>query len=346
MKRKCTLISVAMTTLVLVSLCTVCASISVSAAVSSSANIQSALVGAPAGVAGAPAVCKPYVNGGYIALFVRGNDGALWWESWDGTWSGWTSLGAPAGGLTSDPAVTTPDYNYMTVSVRGTDGALWVIETSDGGNSWGGWYSWGGQILPGTGPTVCSWVTLSGTTSTNHYAWFVAGTDHALWWRETTSNWHGLGGYLTSSPAAAALPTLSFTDKSIDVCTRGSDGALWLRSYADGSWSGWQGLGGQIVPGTAPAMDAGRISAQQIGRFEIFVEGTDGALWHRVNTGAAWSGWQGLGGKLSSSPTSADVNLNYVAQQIDVFVRGTDNALWQKYYVAATNRWSGWISVP
>jgi hypothetical protein len=137
MKRKCTLISVAMTTLVLVSLCTVCASISVSAAVSSSANIQSALVGAPAGVAGAPAVCKPYVNGGYIALFVRGNDGALWWESWDGTWSGWTSLGAPAGGLTSDPAVTTPDYNYMTVSVRGTDGALWVIETSDGGNSWG-----------------------------------------------------------------------------------------------------------------------------------------------------------------------------------------------------------------
>jgi len=151
MKRKCTLISVAMTTLVLVSLCTVCASISVSAAVSSSANIQSALVGAPAGVAGAPAVCKPYVNGGYIALFVRGNDGALWWESWDGTWSGWTSLGAPAGGLTSDPAVTTPDYNYMTVSVRGTDGALWVIETSDGGNSWGGWYSWGGQILPGHG---------------------------------------------------------------------------------------------------------------------------------------------------------------------------------------------------
>jgi hypothetical protein len=93
-------------------------------------------------------------------------------------------------------------------------------------------------------------------------------------------------------------------------------------------------------------MDAGRISAQQIGRFEIFVEGTDGALWHRVNTGASWSGWHGLGGKLSSSPTSADVNLNYVAQQIDVFVRGTDNALWQKYYVAATNRWSGWISVP
>jgi len=77
----------------------------------------------------------------------------------------WTSLGAPAGGLTSDPAVTTPDYNYMTVSVRGTDGALWVIETSDGGNSWGGWYSWGGQILQARGRPYVAGLLWSGTTS-------------------------------------------------------------------------------------------------------------------------------------------------------------------------------------
>jgi hypothetical protein len=340
MKHKRSLISVAMVTIMVVSLCAVCASpLTVRAADSSSANVQSALVGAPAGIAGAPAVCKPYVYGNYIALFVRGNDGALWWTNWKGaTWSAWESLG---GYLTSDPAVTTPDYDFMTVSVRGGDGALYVIETSDGGASWGVWYSWGGQMLAGTGPTVCSWVTLVDSTFTNRYAWFVTGTDHVLWWRTTMQGWQSLGGYLTSSPAAAALPTLDFTGNSIDVFVRGGDGALWQRTYGNNAWSGWKGLGGQLASGTGPATDAGRISVYQIGRLDVFVEGTDAGLWHRVKIGT-WSGWQSLGGKLTSSPGAADVNLNFGSQQIDVFVRGTDAGLWQKYYVVATNQWSGW----
>ena len=243
MKHKRSLISVAMVTIMVVSLCAVCASpLTVRAADSSSANVQSALVGAPAGIAGAPAVCKPYVYGNYIALFVRGNDGALWWTNWKGaTWSAWESL----------------------------------------------------------------------------------------------------GGYLTSSPAAAALPTLDFTGNSIDVFVRGGDGALWQRTYGNNAWSGWKGLGGQLASGTGPATDAGRISVYQIGRLDVFVEGTDAGLWHRVKIGT-WSGWQSLGGKLTSSPGAADVNLNFGSQQIDVFVRGTDAGLWQKYYVVATNQWSGW----
>ena len=339
MKHKRSIISIALASIMLVSLCAVCAStISVSAADGSTANVQSALVGAPAGIAGAPAVCKPYVYGNYIALFVRGNDGALWWTNWKGTtWSAWESLG---GRLTSDPAVTTPDYDFMTVSVRGTDGAVWVIETSNGGASWGGWYSWGGRMLAGTGPTVCSWVTLEYSTFTNRYAWFVTGTNHALYWRTTMQDWQPLGGYLTSSPAAAALPTLDFTGNTIDVFVRGGDGALWHREYNNG-WQSWTSLGGRIASGTGPATDAGRISPTQIGRFDVFVVGTDAGLWHRVKIGT-WSGWENLGGYLTSSPGAADVNLNWVSQQIDVFVRGGDAGLWQKYYVVATNQWSGW----
>ena len=158
-----------------------------------SVNVVASVV---ASVAGAPAVSAQSAN--TLDLFFRGTDGALWWKHWDGTtWSASTSLG---GILTSDPSSASPGNGQIDVFVRGNDSAIWEKTSTDGGSTWSGWHSLGGQIPAGTAPAVCSW-------GSGRLDLFVQGTDGALWhkWYTGTSwsGWQSLGGKLTSSAAAA-----------------------------------------------------------------------------------------------------------------------------------------------
>jgi hypothetical protein len=72
------------------------------------------------------------------------------------------------------------------------------------------------------------------------------------------------------------------------------------------------------------------------------VQGTDGALWHKWWNGASWSGWESLGGKLTSSPAATWGVQETPANDVHVFVRGSDGAVWQKYYQYG---WSTWTSL-
>jgi hypothetical protein len=83
---------------------------------------------------------------------------------------------------------------------------------------------------------------------------------------------------------------------------------------------GWSKIGGQLASGTGPAA-----CAQNANSLDVFVQGTNGALYHKSYTGT-WSSWQNLGGKLTSSP-AATSPANGV---IDVFVRGTNGALYER----------------
>jgi C1A family cysteine protease len=278
-------------------------------------------------VAGAPAVSAQSAN--TLDLFFRGSDGALWWKHWDGTtWSASTSLG---GVLTSDPTATSPGNGVVDVFVRGSDSAIWEKTTTNGGASWSGWNSLGGQIPAGTVPSVCSW-------GSGRLDVFVQGTDGQLWWQWYTgtswSGWQSLGGQLTSSAAAATAPGSS----RIDVFVRGTDGAIWQRTTTNGgsSWSGWTSRGGQIPVNTIPAA-----CSWGSGRLDIFAKGTDGQLWwqYTTNGGSSWTGWQPLGGQLTSSPAAAAP----ASGIMDVFVRGSDNGLWERTYTSGS--WSGWTSI-
>ncbi len=194
-----------------------------------------------------------------------------------------------------------------------------------------GWSKIGGQLLAGTGPAAYSFT--SGTTT--QVGWFVTGTDHALYqqWSDNgvqSPSWVNLGGYLTSGPAAT-----SPGNGVIDVFVRGTNGALYERTTTNGgaTWSSWASLGGQIPAGTSPA-----VSSWSSGRLDLFVQGMDGALYHKSYSGSAWSAWENLGGKLTSSPAATSPG-NGV---IDVFVRGTNGALYQRSW---TGSWSNWASL-
>jgi len=70
------------------------------------------------------------------------------------------------------------------------------------------------------------------------------------------------------------------------------------------------------------------------GRLDVFVRGTDNAMWHKWFDGA-WRGWESLGGGLTSEPAA----VSWGPGRIDGFARGTDNQLWHKWFDGA---WHGW----
>ena len=101
-----------------------------------------------------------------------------------------------------------------------------------------------------------------------------------------------------------------------------------------GGWGFWSPVGGQLASGTSPAT-----CAQDAKSLDVFVQGTDNALWYRhYQSGSGWSAWQSLGGYLTSDPAAVSRS----AGKIDVFVRGGDNKLWERSY---DNGWGQWTSV-
>src|SRR5438270_5230038 len=59
---------------------------------------------------------------------------------------------------------------------------------------------------------------------------------------------------------------------------------------------------------------------------DIFVRGTDDALWQRTWDGRRWSEWHSLGGVLRSAPAAVSWGPN----RIDVFARGQDDGVWHR----------------
>ena len=92
----------------------------------------------------------------------------------------------------------------------------------------------------------------------------------------------------------------------------------------------WTSLGGQLTA----APDA---SSWGSNRADVFVRGSDSALWHNSWDGTQWVGWETLGGLLNGDPGS----VSWGPKRVDVFVRGADNALWHRW-LDESGKWSGW----
>jgi hypothetical protein len=92
--------------------------------------------------------------------------------------------------------------------------------------------------------------------------------------------------------------------------------------------AGWTSLGGLLT--ASPAA-----SSWAANRVDVFVTGSDNALYQRTWNGSSWSAWTGLGGGLTAGPGAVSWGPN----RIDVFVRGNDEQLYHRYWTGA---WSSW----
>ena len=81
------------------------------------------------------------------------------------------------------------------------------------------------------------------------------------------------------------------------------------------------------------------VTAQDAGHRDVFVRGSDGAVWQNSWAGTGWGGWVSLGGGTASAPGA----VSWGTGRIDLFVRGGDNAIWHKFWTGTT--WSGWESL-
>jgi uncharacterized protein YkwD len=259
------------------------------------------------GIAGSGPAAASW-GSGRLDLFIRGQDGQLWHDAKNGAnWAGWEPLG---GIITSDPAAVSWGVNRIDVFARGQDLQLW--HRSFDGASWSGWEPLGGILS--SGPGVASW-------GTGRLDVVARGQDLQLWHRAfigaSWGPWEPLGGILSAAPTAA-----SWAANRIDVFGRGQDAQLWHKWFDGTSWSDWEPLGGILASGPGAASSAGgRLdvfiagqdrqlwhrwfsasgwsawtpmgglltadpgAASQGGSTDVFVRGTDLAVWHTQVTG-------------------------------------------------------------
>ncbi len=143
--------------------------------------------------------------------------------------------------------------------------------------------------------------------------------------RTATAGWgapQSLGGVLTSGPAAITIGTgTEFVDTW--VFARGTDQAVWFRSFSDGSglWTRWASLGGKVI-GAPGVTCIGPPPASPV----VFVRGPGNALYQRSLSGG---GWVSRGGRLASSPAGLSTVATNGPPGLDVFALGTDLAVWE-----------------
>jgi hypothetical protein len=116
------------------------------------------------------------------------------------------------------------------------------------------------------------------------------------------------------------------------VVVRGTDNSLYFNVYSPTlikPWGSWVPLGG--ATNSPPTLIYDDYSSNP--RLELFVRGTDNAIWHKAGTingggGVSWaSSWESVGGA-TPSPITALWNGDDI---VFIFVQGTDNNVYYKY---------------
>jgi hypothetical protein len=120
------------------------------------------------------------------------------------------------------------------------------------------------------------------------------------------------------------------------VFVRGTDGALWTKSWNGSSWSPWSSLGGVLTSGPV-------VSVRPGGVYDVFVRGSDNGYYHKYfspNTG--WSQWGALNaGSFAFAPGAS---YRKGTGEIDVVGVGADRQLYHGYWASGLG-WSGWTAL-
>src|SRR6266545_1782557 len=151
----------------------------------------------------------------------------------------------------------------------------------------------------------------------------------ALWF----AHWDGVPGPIDPNcPATQPWSTDRIVKQWKGPHTETSNGATL---EVDGDCA--DGIVAPIAHGTLPfCSDSPDKTPQLDRRMDVFARGASNQLLHRWYAYGWWSGWENLGGTLSSAPSAVSWGFG----RVDVFARGASNQLLHRSW--ASGGWSGW----
>jgi hypothetical protein len=216
------------------------------------------------------------------------------------------------------------------------------------------------------GATVELWDQATATAPTGDLVIAALGGQHpgldtVLTGTVSSTGWSGWspigqpdGGALRYRPAVAQGGT-----GRMQIAGAAEDGAVWcaVQGPPGDGWQAWQSLG---QPGGNPVVTAGKgahtpdptpslVSHADL-RLEIFVTGSDLAVWHRCQLApddGSWADWEPLGrpgGPTDGTLGPLAVTLNGVGG-LEVFTTGINGAVQHSAQQQADGAWSRWQSL-
>jgi hypothetical protein len=286
--------------------------------------------------------------------FVIGGDDALW-QHWqiapNGGWSGWKSLGKPAGDIAlGDRLAAGIDQDgRQAVFATAGDGNLWLIEQTAQNGAWSAWQSLG-RPAPGIRDVdrlACA------SNADGRLELGVIGQDGALWhlWQLTPNGaWSGWASLGTPRDAFDGSEPPKARDLSQPIMQRNADGHLdvlapgngafcnrWQETWSGGAdkvvWrhQGWNAESGPRADAGIAWMETGIDFNGRLTVLAIATEAADSALWstRTIDTPPFWDTWNSLG---SPPPKLRGNDLMTVGvnadNHLEVFAIGQDGALW------------------
>jgi Repeat of unknown function (DUF346) len=238
-----------------------------------------------------------------------------WSVDFSTSWSPWTNLVAPAGTtLFGSPAMASDGLGRLNIVAKGdlanADGSLsrGLLHNHFNGN-WSGWIR-----IPGLDDTggICI-----GSACYTFYGAF----------SQAVASW---------GPGHMDL----FVSMRTQAVNGSSSVGLLHTSTDNYSWSGaWEVVGSMplsnLTQGPVGAISWGP------GRIDVFMEGPNNELEHKWFDNGQWSsGWENLGGILTSPPVIASPGPGLLI----VMTRGTDGHLWVKWFDSNLG-WGDWGDV-
>lgn len=246
---------------------------------------------------------------------------SVWYPSGS---SNWITLG---GNLASYPVVVSDCIlnNGMFVFYRGTDNTLKYRTTNGGIGSdiiWSNWINLGGTLKS---EPACAFYLNTNNWRHELYTFHICSSvpygccykvssdGGGTWSSWTWLNYPSSSVSLTSdAPSCAA----AFDGKLYIFC-RGTDNAMYYKTFNSYNWSGWNKL--QCVTISKP------VSIPVGDKLYLFYKGQDKAIWGRYHDKNGWSNEFTLGGTLVGDPVAGSI-----CRTLYIMHRGTDNALYYK----------------
>lgn len=266
---------------------------------------------------------------GRMEVVVRGTPGDNAWHLWqtaanNGWASDWSFLG---GVLASRPLLTLTPAGTLEVVALGTDGAVHHTSQVDPNGGWIDWSSLGGSFVELAG------VAIGGANEVNYFARDSRSMISAKFFFQ--GRWSGWEPIVKARSLAAVRDGAGL----LRLCGLALDGEVFeIAQYID--LNNIVQLTSPRKVGDSPGFGDGiAANFNQDGRLEVFVRGTDSNLWHawELSPRGAWSGWQSLGGPLSSPRIAVARNGD---DRLEVFAIGSKDVLLHVWQHAPNGSWS------